>query len=167
MGYGSALLFVTAFSMQNGLLGAMFTFSGHPLYSSYRSTTASWGLTPLEDQQIAGLLMWIPGSIIHLATLGFLFRRVAPGSQRGKRSPTPSPFETCGAKDRMSVSITIVIGVSGCGNRPFGKCSAGLGRRRLIENKQGIALVGPTFVAKLANNGGSRSDELCGQIPPT
>ena len=73
MGYGSALLFVTAFSMQNGLLGAILTFSGHPLYSSYRSTTASWGLTPLEDQQIAGLLMWIPGSIIHLATLGFLF----------------------------------------------------------------------------------------------
>jgi putative membrane protein len=33
----------------------------------YSTTTAPWGLSPLEDQQLAGLLMWVPGGLIYLA----------------------------------------------------------------------------------------------------
>jgi cytochrome c oxidase assembly factor CtaG len=71
--YGSTLLFVATFGLQNGLLGALLTFSGRPLYAAYLPTTAAWGLTPLEDQQLAGLIMWIPASLIHLTTLFVLF----------------------------------------------------------------------------------------------
>ena len=71
--YGPALLFVATFGVQNGLLGALLTFAGHPLYVAYLPTTASWGMTPLEDQQLSGLIMWIPASLIHLVTLGILF----------------------------------------------------------------------------------------------
>jgi putative membrane protein len=63
--YGSTLLFVATFGVQTGLLGALLTFAGRPLYAAHISTTASWGLTPLEDQQLAGLIMWIPASLIH------------------------------------------------------------------------------------------------------
>jgi putative membrane protein len=73
MEYGSTLLFVVTFGVQNGLLGALLTFAGRPLYVTYLPTTAAWGLSPLEDQQLAGLLMWIPASLIHLTTLGILF----------------------------------------------------------------------------------------------
>ena len=73
MDYGSTLLFVATFGVQTGLLGALLTFAGRPLYAAHLSTTASWGLTPLEDQQLAGLIMWIPASLIHLTTLGVLF----------------------------------------------------------------------------------------------
>ena len=59
--------------VQTGLLGALLTFAGRPLYAAHLSTTAAWGLTPLEDQQLAGLIMWIPASLIHLTTLGVLF----------------------------------------------------------------------------------------------
>ena len=73
MEYGKTLLFVATFGVQNGLLGALLTFAGRPLYVAYLPTTAAWGLTPLEDQQLAGLIMWIPASLIHLITLGVLF----------------------------------------------------------------------------------------------
>jgi len=72
LGYAGALLFVATFGIENGLLGALLTFSGRPLYQAYLPTTAAWGLTPLEDQQIGGLGMWIPASLIHLTTLGVL-----------------------------------------------------------------------------------------------
>jgi len=71
--YGTALLFVATFGVQNGLLGALLTFAGRPLYVAYLPTTAAWGMSPLEDQQISGLIMWIPASLIHLVTLGVLF----------------------------------------------------------------------------------------------
>lgn len=73
LGYGSSLIFVATLGMQNGLLGALLTFAGRALYVAHANTTQAWGLTPLEDQQLAGLIMWIPASIIHLTTLSMLF----------------------------------------------------------------------------------------------
>ena len=70
---GTAMLFVLTFGVQNGLMGALLTFSTHPFYTPYLTTTAAWGLTPLEDQQLGGLGMWIPASLVHLTTLGILF----------------------------------------------------------------------------------------------
>jgi len=72
MDYGMTMVFVVTFGMQMGLLGALLTFSGHPLYAAYSQTTERWGLSPLEDQQLGGLSMWIPASLIHLTTLGML-----------------------------------------------------------------------------------------------
>jgi len=73
LSHAAALIFVATIGIQNGLLGALLTFSARPLYSAYFSTTTAWGLTPLEDQQLGGLGMWIPASAIHLTTLGVLF----------------------------------------------------------------------------------------------
>jgi putative membrane protein len=38
-------------------------------------TREAWGLTPLADQQIAGLLMWIPGATVYLGGIAFTFAR--------------------------------------------------------------------------------------------
>ncbi|MEZ0170361.1 cytochrome c oxidase assembly protein [Microvirga sp. TS319] len=48
---------------QMGLLGALITFAPAPLYEPHLGTTAAWHLSPLEDQQVAGLIMWIPAAI--------------------------------------------------------------------------------------------------------
>jgi putative membrane protein len=70
------LLFLTA--LHSGALGALITFADRPLIAAYLTTTAPWGLTPLEDQQLAGLIMWIPGGIAYLvavlAMLGAVLR---------------------------------------------------------------------------------------------
>jgi len=60
------LLIGTLTSMQMGLLGAVLTFASHPLFSWHFITTAAWGLTPLRDQQLGGVLMWVPGIALFL-----------------------------------------------------------------------------------------------------
>ena len=61
--------------VQMGLLGAILTFSAHPWFAWYASTTAPWGLTQLQDQQLGGLIMWVPSGVIFLAAAArsFLF----------------------------------------------------------------------------------------------
>jgi len=60
----AALLLLTA---QMGLLGALLVFSGRPLYVPHFTTTVPFGLDPLDDQQLAGLIMWVPASLPYLA----------------------------------------------------------------------------------------------------
>lgn len=59
-----ATLFVgLATAAQMGALGALLTFAPRPLFLPHALTTLPWGLTPLEDQQLGGLLMWVPGGL--------------------------------------------------------------------------------------------------------
>jgi len=55
-------------SMQMGLLGAILALAGHPLFAAHLLTTQAWGFTPLEDQQLGGALMWVPGIVLFLWT---------------------------------------------------------------------------------------------------
>ncbi|MEN2747638.1 cytochrome c oxidase assembly protein [Sphingomonas sp. T9W2] len=48
-------------AVQMGFLGALLTFAGRPLYESHIATTFAFGIGPLADQQMAGLIMWVPG----------------------------------------------------------------------------------------------------------
>lgn len=61
------VLYLFAFTLQGGLLGALLTFAREPWYPAYAASTAAWDLTPLEDQQLAGLIMWIPSGLVYLA----------------------------------------------------------------------------------------------------
>jgi len=57
-------LFATA--LVGGALGALMAFSWSPWYAAYAALGLTpFGLTPVQDQQLAGLLMWIPGGVIH------------------------------------------------------------------------------------------------------
>ncbi|WP_187107774.1 cytochrome c oxidase assembly protein [Sphingomonas xanthus] len=49
-----------------GALGAIITLASQPLYAPHFSTTIGWGLSPLDDQQLAGLVMWAPASAVYL-----------------------------------------------------------------------------------------------------
>jgi putative membrane protein len=64
---GLDVLLVFAMAMQSVFLSALLTFARTPWYSGYATTTASWGLDPLADQQVAGVIMWIPAGGIYLA----------------------------------------------------------------------------------------------------
>jgi putative membrane protein len=48
-------------SIQMGFLGALITFASRPFYTPHLLTTVAWGLTPLQDQQLGGAIMWVPG----------------------------------------------------------------------------------------------------------
>ena len=59
-----AAILVTTVLM--GLLGALITFAAQPLYPPHFASSISWGVAPLEDQQLAGIVMWAPGSFAYL-----------------------------------------------------------------------------------------------------
>jgi putative membrane protein len=67
MSYGAAAMYMFGMALQSGGLGALITFAPTPWYASYGSGASAWGLTQLEDQQLAGLIMWIPASLSYLA----------------------------------------------------------------------------------------------------
>jgi cytochrome c oxidase assembly factor CtaG len=66
MGYGAAILYMFTTALHSGLLGALLAFSRNVWYPSYQTTTQSWGLTPLQDQQLGGLIMWIPAGVVYI-----------------------------------------------------------------------------------------------------
>jgi putative membrane protein len=84
LGYGAAVLYLFTTAAHSGALGALLTLAQRSLYPAYATTTAAWGLTPLEDQQLGGLVMWVPaGTIYAVAALALLLawiRDAEPGT---------------------------------------------------------------------------------------
>lgn len=80
---GPALGASFATLIHGGLLGALITLAPYPVYAWYRGRTEMWGLSALEDQQLAGLLMWVPMGIVYLgACLVLASRLVADEARR-------------------------------------------------------------------------------------
>ena len=69
IGVGVATLYLFTAALQGTLLGALITIARHPWYFAHYGTTAAWGLTPLEDQQLAGLIMWIPAGFAYVVAI--------------------------------------------------------------------------------------------------
>lgn len=70
-----AALFVLAGYVQMALLGAVLTFAPGPLYAAHAVAPLAFGLAPLADQQIGGLLMWVPAGLPYAVTLALMARR--------------------------------------------------------------------------------------------
>lgn len=60
---GPALFALLATIVQMGMLGALLTFARQPLYAPHFMTTDAFGLLPLDDQQLAGIIMWVPAAL--------------------------------------------------------------------------------------------------------
>ncbi len=77
---GMALLYLFTTTIHSGVLGALLTFARQPLYASMEQGLTPWlGLTALEDQQLGGLIMWVPGALVYVgAGLWLLSRWVGP-----------------------------------------------------------------------------------------
>jgi putative membrane protein len=67
------LTFATA--LQSGALGALLAFATRPLYRSHLVSAERWDLTALQDQQLAGALMWVPPGVVYLAVMLVLLYR--------------------------------------------------------------------------------------------
>lgn len=69
--HGVGILAVFLSGLATGALAALITFSPRLWYPVY--TAGGWGLSPLEDQHVAGALMWVPGGVIHGVAAVLLF----------------------------------------------------------------------------------------------
>jgi cytochrome c oxidase assembly factor CtaG len=84
VGYGAAVVYLFVTALHGGVLGALLTVSPHAWYAPYAAHHSS-RLTPLEDQQLAGLLMWIPAGLAFAAGALFLFAAWLRQSDRVSR----------------------------------------------------------------------------------
>ena len=78
--------------MHMGLLGAILTLADRPMFHWHFLTTEAWGLTPLQDQQLGGTIMWVPGIALFLWTALRSITRLW-GSIERARSHELLPFE--------------------------------------------------------------------------
>lgn len=67
MNYGAGVLYLFTTSIHSGVLGAFLAITTTVWYPAYAETAPSWGLTPIEDQQLGGLIMWMPAGLIYIA----------------------------------------------------------------------------------------------------
>jgi len=92
---GLAMMTLFGLSLQSGILGLLLTFAPSPWYPSYAATTDDWGLSALADQQLAGVIMWVPAGGVYLAAALLLLsrwiRQPPPASTwPTQRAPAPS-----------------------------------------------------------------------------
>jgi cytochrome c oxidase assembly factor CtaG len=80
--YGAGIIYVFTTAIHTSILGALLTFSSKPWYPVYANTTRLWGYTPLEDQQIGGLIMWVPTGLVYIVVGLWLFAAWIQNSDR-------------------------------------------------------------------------------------
>jgi putative membrane protein len=71
-GSGAGVLYVFTTMVHTGALGALLGFSRTAWYAN---DAVGWGWTPLADQQLGGLIMWVPAGAVYLAVGLALFAR--------------------------------------------------------------------------------------------
>jgi putative membrane protein len=64
---GASIAYLFSTMMHTSALGALFTVSETVWYPVYGDNALAFGLAPLEDQQLGGLIMWIPGGLAYVA----------------------------------------------------------------------------------------------------
>lgn len=82
MSYGAGTLYVFGTAVHCSALGALLTFSTVLWYPAYISTTARWGLSPLQDQQLGGVIMWVPSGMVFIVIALALMARWLSESDR-------------------------------------------------------------------------------------
>jgi cytochrome c oxidase assembly factor CtaG len=73
LGYGPAIMLTFVTALQGAALGVVLTFASTVLYRVHTGRTGAWELSALEDQQLAGAIMWIPAGIVYLGVMCALF----------------------------------------------------------------------------------------------
>ena len=91
-GNGFAMLYLFTTMMHTGALGALLTLAPTPWYPGYAASSGALGLDPLQDQQLGGLVMWVPGGLAYLiAGLAMMARLLARPALSPASAAHPAP----------------------------------------------------------------------------
>ncbi|MDQ3697470.1 MAG: cytochrome c oxidase assembly protein [Gemmatimonadota bacterium] len=77
LSYPKQMLYTFLLTLPMALIGIVITYAERVLYPAYQSAPRIWGLSPLEDQLLGGLIMWLPGGLVLLGVLSVIFFRWA------------------------------------------------------------------------------------------
>ena len=88
---GAGVISLFATSVQTALLGALLTVSSVAWYGTDPRFAAICGLTPLEDQQLAGLIMWVPAGLTYVGAALVLMLRLFGAAERRAQTVDGGP----------------------------------------------------------------------------
>ena len=110
---GPAVFSLFATALHTSILGALLTFSSSSWYPAYQATTGPWGLSPLEDQQLGGLIMWIPGGVTYLVVALLAVARLL---RDDADAATPSRAAPPGRRLHLTstAALALLIFLGGC-----------------------------------------------------
>jgi putative membrane protein len=73
--YPGQMLYLFLMSIPMSLVAICIGYAGRLLYPSYASAPRLWGITPMQDQMLGSLIMWIPGGLFFFAIISVVFYR--------------------------------------------------------------------------------------------
>jgi putative membrane protein len=81
--YPGQMLYLFLLGIPMSVVGALITLAHAPLYPFYAAAPRVFGLTPLADQEIGGLIMWVPGGLIFWVAMTVVWFRWSAREDRG------------------------------------------------------------------------------------
>jgi putative membrane protein len=73
LSYPGQMLYLFLLSIPMSIVAVCIGYAGNLLYPSYASAARIWGITPMQDQMIGALIMWIPGGLFFFAIISVVF----------------------------------------------------------------------------------------------
>src|SRR5436309_13044188 len=90
--YGAQILYLFAFGMPMTVVAAMITGAEQVFYPFYAAAPRLWDLTPLADQRLGGVIMWVPAALIPLAAFTVVFFRWVAAEADEDAAPVGKPL---------------------------------------------------------------------------
>ena len=97
LGYGWRIALLALGFVQNEVLSVALSFASTPWYSYYEHVPQISGLTPLQDQQLGGAIMWVPGGMMYIIAIIVLLARLLDAEEK----KAVLPLETWGQEDAV------------------------------------------------------------------
>jgi putative membrane protein len=94
LAYPAQMLYLFLLTIPMSLVAVCIAYSGRVLYPAYAAAPRLWGITPLQDQMIGALIMWIPGGFFFFAIISVVFFR---WQQQGEDSAAAAQVGYSGA----------------------------------------------------------------------
>ena len=89
---GAQILYLFAFGIPMTAVAAMITGAEDVLYPLYAAAPRVFALSPLDDQRLGGLIMWVPAGLIPLVAFSVVFFRWAAAEADEEASPAGRPL---------------------------------------------------------------------------
>jgi putative membrane protein len=90
--YGAQILYLFAFGIPMTVVASMITGAERVLYPYYAAAPRLWGLEPLADQRLGGLVMWVPAGLMPVAAFTVVFFRWVAAEPDEEASPAGRPL---------------------------------------------------------------------------
>jgi putative membrane protein len=90
LGYGARIAYLMPMILARIVTGAAITFADEPIYQTYLEVEPVMPIEPIGDQQLGALLMWVPGTMMHLVVIAIIFSVWAEKSRPTDPPKTPA-----------------------------------------------------------------------------